>query len=161
QRPAFLDNGVEKKSKALQPGTNALPDADLSAVLSFFSQAIHILVKDLEKEIGLQAFSILQGVLGDREAYPDFVSQFDVADDIACNVERLLESIKKDGKRYDGKSMATVCTQVLSDMINEERAFLGNRAVHLSLDKIEEKIAEISTDRLRGLSKKMVADMRN
>ncbi len=162
QRPDRIDNGIKKKSKPGRlSGTVGRPDADLTAILSFLSQAIHILVKDLENEIGLQAFSILQGILEGFEVHPETLSPFDAADPMVRNVERIVDCIKKEVKADDSKSPATICTQVLSEMIHQERALLGNRAVQLSLDKIEEKISEISTDRVRNLSKIMVAAIRN
>ncbi len=161
QRPGHPDDGIKNKRKNRQSDAGERSEADQIVILLFFSKAIHILVKDLENEIGLQAFAILQGILEGSETYPDFIAQFDVADDIERNVDRVAGCIKKECNIYESEGLATICTQVLSDIVNEERGLLGNRAVQVSLDKIEEETAAVSTDRLRKLLKNMVIAIRN
>jgi len=141
-------------------GADGRPVADQTAMLSFLSQAIGILAKDLENEIGRQAFPILQGVLEGSNAYPDFIAAFDVVADDRYNTDKMVDCLKRGANKYDSRGLTAVCGQVIADIVNEERRFLGNRAVQLSLDKIEDRVADMSPDRLKTLAAGIVSAVR-
>jgi hypothetical protein len=133
--------GIVSETKSPGPGTTiTLSKIGNAAIVTFYNQAIQLVVTDLERELGTKARKVLQKVMKDFSHYGSFFSQLDMGNSSETSVAYTSEHIKAQGPKLSEQGLVQALEELLIALLQEESQLLGDKATQVTISRLMEEM---------------------
>jgi hypothetical protein len=133
--------GIISETKSPEPGTTiTLDKIGNAAIVTFYNQAIQVVMTDLERELGTKARNVLQRVMKNFSHYGSFFSQLDMESSSESNVAYISEHIKTQGPKLSEQGLVQALEELLIALLQEENQLLGDKATQVTISRLMEEM---------------------
>lgn len=159
--PASAEPGQIQRPGVRRSMPSGLEFLGGAAIIAFYSQVIHLLIDDLEKEIGMKAYDLFQDIVKRSDYFETFFSRFDLKDTVSKNVGRVREHIQNQGRNIGKQQVIFAFQQVLLALLQAENRLLGNTATLESIKKLEGYVHHPAQNKYKPLADLLVPALKN
>jgi len=133
--------GIVSETISPEPGTTiTLDKIGNAAIVTFYNQAIQVVMTDLERELGTKARNVLQNVMKNFSHYGSFFSQLDMGSISETNVPYTSEHIKTQGPKLSEQGLVQALEELLIALLQEENQLLGDKATQVTISSLMEEM---------------------
>jgi hypothetical protein len=122
-----------------------------TAVITFYHQALQMVARDLEREIGSQVANLFKGVMADSNYYDRLLASFDINATGADNVKFIHAHVASRGSKIDKQALVQAFENLLASVLQEEKRMLGPKATRASVLRLESNIGQIEQGKYKPL----------